>query len=67
MEIIDHTGCHDVTIFDEVGEKLLGCKANFLFELFKKVSFFFPTHNYISILSSNLSILFVFFFVLFLG
>ncbi|KAF3336559.1 Replication protein A DNA-binding subunit B [Carex littledalei] len=36
MEIVDHTGCHDVTIFDEVGEKLLGCKANFLFELFKK-------------------------------
>ncbi|KAF3325323.1 Replication protein A DNA-binding subunit B [Carex littledalei] len=38
MEIVDHTGCHDVTIFDEVGEKLLGCKANFLFELFKKIS-----------------------------
>ncbi|KAF3337026.1 Replication protein A DNA-binding subunit B [Carex littledalei] len=38
MEIVDHTGCHDVTIFDEVGEKLLGCKANFLSELFKKIS-----------------------------
>ncbi|KAF3335377.1 Replication protein A DNA-binding subunit B [Carex littledalei] len=40
MEIVDHTGSHDVTIFDEVGEKLLGCKANSLSELFKKVSFF---------------------------
>ncbi|KAF3321802.1 replication protein A1 [Carex littledalei] len=36
MEIVDHTGSHDVTIFDEVGEKLLGCKANSLSELFKK-------------------------------
>ena len=40
MEIADHTGSHDVTISDEVGDKLLGCKADFLSEMSKKVSFF---------------------------
>ncbi|XP_078172185.1 replication protein A 70 kDa DNA-binding subunit D-like [Carex rostrata] len=44
MEIADHTDSHDVTIFNQVGEKLLGCKANFLSELFKKVKHIYTKH-----------------------
>jgi hypothetical protein len=27
LEVMDHTGFHDITVFGDVGENLLGCTA----------------------------------------